>query len=653
MLKKLLVALLIGLCVTLYIAQDDSWVRETIGHYLKKTFEDELDCSIHFNLHELNFFSPRMVLKEIRVYPRGEKGWAWQCDQSEIAFSWFNLLGYGTVDMHVVMDSLQAESTIKNGGICLWDEHMQKVMTMPYMFFPTFLKTLAINGATFTLKDDSGIQATFVWNSKSKKIKEIFKSHMQIIDGSVSVQNKQVLTKLAGDVQFDAASRPYHIEAESRIECTGVLPHGKDGETRCFIDGSWYHDGGKLRVTSADTSLTIDPVTIQTVNDRLVCNGTICMPCSYLLRVLDAAGIASSVQGNIKCTIHSDSGPTSQSVQGVMQMGAVKVGDVVVCDEARVTFKRHKNMWRGDIFVTNTMSASMSGTWSWSEDTCSGSFSLANRDQAIVPGFSAWAIAPQKCCITMDVSPHALSGSYTCKAQHTALGSQADVVGTLAVDTERFETEGTWNKHSYALRCVLQPTIRLKELVCKDSKGNDLVVVHAGKKDSSKLHGTIAFPFIRTLLRQTVGYDVQGEGIFHLDGRMQPKKLTMKLWLEDGTIRLPHTYNFMDDFHLELAIDSVQKKLVVQNMLCALHKGNLRCQRAVAFFDDTFKCTFAYVPLLFESCLVNLERDLFTIVSGNVTLNKTHAQPFSLNGRLILERTQLKENLFSDTFVLH
>ncbi len=68
------------------------------------------------------------------------------------------------------------------------------------------------------------------------------------------------------------------------------------------------------------------------------------------------------------------------------------------------------------------------------------------------------------------------------------------------------------------------------------------------------------------------------------------------------------------------------------------------------WFDKKWMPTFIHIPIFIDRCLVSVKQDLFAVVSGNMLLNKKNENKTHLSGNILINRAQLKENLFSDQF---
>ena len=90
--------------------------------------------------------------------------------------------------------------------------------------------------------------------------------------------------------------------------------------------------------------------------------------------------------------------------------------------------------------------------------------------------------------------------------------------------------------------------------------------------------------------------------------------------------------------------------MTIRDMQCTMHNGRLGSSIIQVKLGDDLRPRYVYAPVLIERCLLNMGKDLFAIVSGNLVMHKNEKHGSLLKGQLFLDRAQLKENLFSDVF---
>ena len=240
-----------------------------------------------------------------------------------------------------------------------------------------------------------------------------------------------------------------------------------------------------------------------------------------------------------------------------------------------------------------------------------------------------------------------MNGTYHGTITNQLLNSTLHASGDVALQDLHICSSGKVHTNSYEFEADLNTFPYIKRLVCDNEQGIHLMNVQSVPSDLPTIESSIQVAFIRSLLYQWLQYDVQGEGNVQVRTTFGDGKIAAKLHLDDGTIRLPQTYNFIDGFKAELLWDMHQYKMVMRNASCSLHTGRVWSTRAVAWFEKTGGLAALHMPLFFDHCLLNIKQDLFTMLSGTVLLTKHYDTVPCLQGRLILDRSQLKENLFS------
>jgi hypothetical protein len=162
-----------------------------------------------------------------------------------------------------------------------------------------------------------------------------------------------------------------------------------------------------------------------------------------------------------------------------------------------------------------------------------------------------------------------------------------------------------------------------------------------------QMRGEVSFPFVRSLINNVFHYDLQGEGSLAVTAALSPLGVVADVALDDATIRLPQTYNFIDGFTAHCVYDVAHNSCIFENINLSLHTGTVSCLRATTYFDANGTLVFAHAPLLLDRCLLNIKKDLFAIVSGNLLFSKALNSNAVVSGRIVIDKAQLKENLFS------
>jgi hypothetical protein len=212
------------------------------------------------------------------------------------------------------------------------------------------------------------------------------------------------------------------------------------------------------------------------------------------------------------------------------------------------------------------------------------------------------------------------------------------------------QCNGQINRCSYETIFGFDPSIALKKLIYKDNQGSILIDIQEAKNETHQFQGMLDIELLRTLGKQFLQHDIQGEGQIALKGSIKNEQVYVDVQLRDGLIRLPQTYNFVSTCHAHVIGDLKQKNIAMHDVHIGLYRGNIRSPRIIMQWDDLYDMHYAYAPFNFESCLFNIKKDLFALFSGELAISKKNNQLAHAKGSFIIERSYVKENIYSTQF---
>ena len=647
MIKQIILALFTGIMLIFFIAQHDKWVQYKIGQAFKEVFEESFDCSISFVVREINFFSPQLMLEQVVVVPRDGKEWQWHCNRYVTTFNWGHLFNRGSIDIAVIMDGLAMSSVIVDNSLAI-APHLEKIMQVPSLPIPAFLKSLMLKGATFHVIDKTETLAgTLQWHSSSVKIGDLFKSTMYIIGGQLAVHNKTMITAPTGNLKIDVDTAK-DAKTVVHIDSSFELVHLGEYNT-CYLTGVWDHNNGRFALRSAHDLCAIDPIIITKRDKDTYLRLMARLPLSYLWCFLTDDIANNCVGGNGFLSVQATFG-ASPRIDGQLIFEDVQYKQRLLCDISKIFFAKRNDAWHGGITL-RSHTAEFNGSWHWLEQARTGGFDLSNINTIAIPHTKRWQLLPHDflCQVKVDESG-AIDGSYQATATNTVRNTTNKIVGTMRIKDDAINVAGMINEERYLVEGELQPKIRLKKCSYFAKDETPLISLVGKSNHNNAIDGSITFSFIRSLLQQCLGYDLQGQGVAQVRGMVDSNRIIADLHFTDTTIRLPQTYNFIDGLDVSICYDMTNHKLLFHDIYCSLYAGTIRSSRAVLLFDFQGNCRFAHVPLLFDRCLLNVKKDLFASVSGNILFSHVTAEQPLVKGHFIIDRAQLKENLFSDSF---
>lgn len=658
MLKKILFSLALGIIATLYFAQNDQWVHDAVRSKLKATLQDAWNCHLEFEVESVNVFVPSVTLKNVHCYPKKslpqeiEHPWSWEACHLTLTTSWLTFGLSSMVGLHIDVDTVKAHTAAQGNHIPLIHDHVVAMMSGASLDIPLYVKSLHFHKGTLHLQH-AGAQAilTVQWSSESKSINGVFKTNGYLHDGDLSIFGRALLKRLHGDLRLNFTQTPLGLKSDCLVACTTDIQLRDNRVQPCSIDGQWKTDQGYFTITTADQSVMVQSLHIAHTPLGLLIDAKATASLSAALSVLYDGSWCQKVQGICAVNLHGQFSPEHQTIAGECTLNGISYSGVRLCDAATIGYTYGPAGLQGDVSIDYAPLGTMHGPWLWNGDKEKGFITLKNKGRIDIPGFSRWMVDKEKFTLNAHVDAlGALQCSYQGEARNELTNSRAQSKGTLLWHDNLLTSKGQINRSLYECSFALKPSLALKKLTYTNAQGVALLNMHESALDSTQFQGELDIALLRSLGQQFLKYTIQGEGNLKLKGRINDAQLHMAIELKDGIIRLPQTYNFINACTAQVVCDAAQKNITIENLHCGLYRGCIDAARIIIQADDSYNLHYAYAPFAFESCLLNIKKDLFALFSGTLAISKKRDQLAHANGAFIIERSYVKENLFSKAF---
>jgi hypothetical protein len=335
-----------------------------------------------------------------------------------------------------------------------------------------------------------------------------------------------------------------------------------------------------------------------------------------------------------------------QKIDGQLVIEDVKVNQHYTCDVGKIIFECYDNDWKMSAAISR-FNQECKGTGYWNQSTHNGEFFIKNVTDLSASFCNYWRIKYHNFFAHIVAQHGSINGSCQVDVHNVLSSAKHSGDSSFSIIDGIFSAHGCIDEDEYDFKGMIYPEFALHHFFYRDREKKDLLLLQAAA-NKKEFTGLIAFPFIRSLLNNTVHYDVQGEGTVHIFAQNVYPKIIADIRLVDGTIRLPQTYNFIDGFNARCRYDIEKKIAIFEDVNLSLHTGKMNCLRATSYFDSAGALTFVHAPLMIDRCLFNVNKDLFALVSGHMLFSKSLLSPTMVSGHIIVDKGQLKENLFSD-----
>lgn len=615
---------------------------------MQKSAQELLDADFSVSIHSIHFFSPSLILHDIEMKPflnkedatkRDADEWMWRCKKCEISCSWLQLLFKGILDQHIIMDGFECKSSVKNERVAI-ESHLIAMMNQPITLIPTHIKSVIFKNSFLHFEDvQKELQSSLWLSSSSLRIGERLKTTISIGDAQVLYQKNKYIEKAAVDISMLTGFVGDDLDVNAHVAGSCMLSH-MPTDSSCYITGVWNGLRGRFSIRNAYNSLIIDPIIINEREIRM--NGH--FPLAYAIQCARNSFADQSINGSgdFVFKMNRDS---SRKIDGQLIIEDVTLNEHNVCDVGKLIFDRNNHDWKIRLSLSRN-NQECKGSGYWSETHNKGELSIKNSTDLYTHFFPYWRIKHNSMNVQAHCNKSVLHAHYDVLTTNIMNDNRHMAKGSFSYDNGECLMQGSIDEDEFFMQAACAPHYALRKCLYTDKEKRELIALHA--IEGNKIKGSIAFPFIRSMINNVFHYDVQGEGSLAIVAHIAMPEIVGDIALADASIRLPQTYNFVDGLCARYVCNMVHKTILFEDVSISLHMGKIRCLRADYHFNHNGSLLFMHTPILLDRCLLNVKKDLFAIVSGNLLFFRSASSPACVSGNIFIDKAQLKENLFSD-----
>ncbi len=638
MFKQICISLLIGFAATVAIMQFDPWVHTQLGQLYKNIFAYSFDCVVEGEFSSISiFFKPRLAFKDFKVSdPAGR--WKWSVGTYTTGFSWLSLLMLGSIDLWVDAQGVGMDSDLHN-NVPVILPHVQKLLKGPDLPLPFLLRSIRFDG-NFTLKDQTGL-ARMECQGVTKAAAHGYKTSITVKDCNGIYNNICLFEKSVGNLQVTTHEGPNPLQ-ELKVDMQCDIPQMP--YKRALFSGVWYPRGGRFSLNTIDQLLRVSPLIITQRDNSYWVQLNAHVPLSYIESVLIAGLSESSLDGavDIVCAGSFD----GEFIDGSINAYDVQLPMIKNKNQFQSSFNKRGVQWYGTFDSLIADKLLTKGDWRWHTQQKIGSLYAKNVKDVVLFADPFGRIASNDLFFTMDFDSTQMHGTYGCTVSDSLKKKKRAISGTVSCSADKgIQIDGTSDLYCYSGTFDWTAPYIKNVLIQKGNLSH--CAIHP---DENGLEALIDLDLFRLVMRSCSGYDLQGEGTIALNGTLRNGVYSGSAQLRDGTIRLPHTYNFAHKWHAQVEADMRRRSLTLKDCMLGMHAGRMYCKEGVCTFGQDGAVAYAHIPLLFDHCLFNFKHDLFAMISGNLLYEQRANTSPTVRGVVILDRAQLKENIFSRVF---
>jgi hypothetical protein len=649
-------AFAVGLVLCVFVLQNNNALQERVGRHIVTFLEKEWKASITLDAPTINFFTFSLYLKNFKVAGADHKKYQWHSDECRIHIAPLPLLFKKRAELHITINNITS-TTQKNGNTIDALDHLKDIFAQKMPNFDVAPKTITINNLDTKIHDGANVVwlrlPGTIFAEKNTTDKTVSKNDWDVTarcnQGVIARNDKPLVTNLTG------------VTAAGFIKKQGWLVHNDYSFKTPLIDtGLTYtyqstHDnnGGTLTLTEPTKKLQL----ASTFSFPFMLGLKGHLPLEQIIQAVyglqqgSAAELQQLAAVNGICAFDMVIVPKEKTIQttGRIDIAQLNVGGFNLDHIAlNVGNNASGSASSAGIDVMSRDMYNLSGDLNWDWEKNCGSLKIANQE-IIMPHIQssahAYTIDPNDLQVMVQYDATGCSkGTYSCKLHHQTLGKKYNYDGAVLVKNKKISLKGTTAKGTYDIRGAFAPHPHLTKWVYTVADKN-VIDLKTTISDPLTLNGTVRWSLFRSMLDRPTRRMLFGDNcVFGASiNQHDLSHLAVEANLEQGNFFIPEYHNLITGCHIQGTFDRETKRLTLNDGTITLNKGSISCPQARIIFNNSFGIESAHIPLQVNDMFVNMHRDLFALVYGNVLFDKTvNKDPF-LSGTVVIKKALLKD----------
>lgn len=624
------------------IIEDDPHLKNNLQSKLVHILSSALDCQFQTNVSQVNALTGTITLQNTFVREKNNNTWHWQADRIDIQISWLQSLLQKKMIAKIFINKISIQSSISNGQIAIIP-HLKKYVSPSLTPFPFEVKKLVIHQGTAAIENQKNGSCNLAFRGHAimtnfTQAPQAYVFCIALDDGNIATSNTTFMNAINGklDGQFSLGKGR---ESYANIKGSCNLPQQPADDQICTIYGSLHPQQIQLHYTT-DSQIIQGKCTIDYEQNTYRIQAS--ASCGYLTRLagmhthqLDGIfSLIASGKPNALLTTLSIQASLDQCFYHTLALPSL---------QAQLTH-HHDAMFHGTLQCRKENQLIAEGICTLDVQTKVGTISGKNSAPITFP--EDWSLLGQALALQCTLNPAGeLYGEYQATITNAKKMIDKTIKGIVHFTKDHLILQGTGEQCTYDFLAAAQPFWHLEYCDC-DWQQEPVITLKA--ESPALFSGIIGSPILR-LLAQAVGCSAPGQETLHIKGSVG-KTVTIDISLKDGNIRLPYTYNLLQDIQATAVFDLTNRLFHINNLTLQLHKGNLQASRITGFFNKQHQLSYLHVPLLLNNCFLGMKKDLFALFSGALTGIYAPQKSTTVSGFVTLDRSHIRNNILSGEF---
>lgn len=654
LLYRLTLSLFFGLILALWIVQNNSHIEQIVSEKLISMLEKEWDVSIQTKRARINFFTCSLFLYNGKVTDKQHKGndktpCRWSFEKAQIHISPFAYLFNKLIHVYITINTITITTSIVDGQLTMVD-HIKKMIPSSASRIPVAIQSIRLNNFDLTI------------NHPNVPVRLLLAGHFELdkhFDGSMVVDNldafvnkKPLIQKMHGTCSLKKNNKTNDWVFTLAHELHNAF---FDPTNVYTFTGSWSQHKRTFEFkekSNTGTRIACDFLP----DDQVHVKGALPTQAALNLATLfTETKVESTLNGNCSFDLSiSTKAPLTQSTGSFSLDGLVYKGFPIKHIEAKLEKINEKKI-QTHIIVEQAPNKVLQGNLSWDLQLQTGQLTLFNParitpfDQ-LAPNVpqAFWVLKPRHLFINANFGAKTkeIRGTYKFIMLNQNTNNYIAAKGSYKVAHGEVVLAGKTPHGTYQIALPYSPGFYLKqwEYTVDSQKMIDLQAA-----EDRRLHGSVDFSLIRSFFDKGSRRLVLGnQAAFLLTiDQKNFSHLTGSLQLHGGKIYIPETRNLIEKISTSFECDLPNKFFAFNDTDILFGKGRLTCPKASIRWDDAYTIKMIHIPLAINNLFVNWKRDFYGFIYGNLLFNKLPDRDLTMSGTIVLKKSLLKDNIFS------
>lgn len=671
-----LLGLLLGGGIALVYLTSSETFRRYLQLHIEDQFRRDYGCLMRGSLERIDWFSCSMTFSGIQITPLmseqrsltqlsseslsknlplsnlridhgavGSESWSIFAETLKIKGSWMSLLLLRQLKVsmlfeHVIM--LEVFDKVPEGLL----EFCKKIFGQVIESSIAYDDIAITDGLLYLKRSIDGLSMQVPYSCNLRSEKNSTRVQLYVHDGSIGYPDGSWMKELTGSILCDVPYYQPFSTLSGQVQLNYLFAK-TDTAVPGFFAGKIDRGFGEFTMKTEDGSVVINPIKVRCNQYECWCDVMVTATAA-ILRYFDVPDVFSDVAGKVGIQIQCDLYNFFQTLQA----------SIVLHD---ILYKMQPMLPGGKVVITDHHSKGFSGVFQMYDqaifevDVCALSEVKELKGHNVVDlsivSDRALKILKNRCSFSIVCDKDGvISGKYDIALHHGLLEKEYLLSGTFILKDGSVKFEGMLDDVVFDGTFQIFPEYVFHSFQAK-RKDMILIDLSTDPVDSSLVVGSVDFSVVHDVVPEPLKMSFAQEGSFVFRGSFKDGKCFANVQTHFAHIRVPYIYNVIQNIAATCECNIHEKKLVIKDVEVQWYEGAMSCSQATVYFDKNLHWNFIHAPLLFQKVMLSWNKSIYGLVSGRLLFSsRGHDEKLNLEGQLMIQKSELKENIFSTEF---